>query len=142
MSKHYTKLENMYTKAPFNKFLKSSIKIDQGVCEIIMKIKNEMHNEIKTMHNAYYFMLLDNSAFFAINSLVEDVIISTKSFEIDFLKPIQSGDLIAKAKFVEKTMGNYIASAKLFDQENNLIGKGRGIYRRSKQQLNQINNYQ
>ena len=41
-----------------------------------------------------------------------------------------------------KSFTLHIASAKLFDQENNLIGKGRGIYRRSKQQLNQINNYQ
>jgi len=132
----------MYVSAPFNKSIKSSIKIIQGECSVEMKIQKNMHNAGDSMHGAYYFMMLDNAAFFAINSLVEDVLILTKSFEINFLKPIKSGKLIAKAKFSEKTMGNYIAIAELYDDQENLIGKGKGIFRRSKLQLENINNYQ
>ena len=132
----------MYVSAPFNKSIKSSIKIIQGECSVEMKIQKNMHTAGDSVHGAYYFMMLDNAAFFAINSLVEDVLILTKSFEINFLKPIKSGKLIAKAKFSEKTMGNYIAIAELYDDQENLIGKGKGIFRRSKLQLENINNYQ
>ena len=142
MKEHYEKLESMYVDAPFNKLIKSTINIDQGICSIEMKIKKDMHNAMNSMHGAYYFMLLDNAAFFAINSLIEDVSVLTKSFEIDFLKPVKSGKLVAKAKFIEKTMGNYIALAELYDDQKNLIGKGKGIFRRSKHQLKEINNYQ
>jgi len=142
MKDHYRRLEKMYASAPFNKSINSTIKITQGECMVEMDIKKNMHHAGNAMHGAYYFMLLDNASFFAINSLVEDVFILTKSFEIDFLKPVKSGKLIAKAKFIEKTMGNYIALAELYDDQNNLIGKGKGIFRRSKLQLDNINNYQ
>ena len=142
MKGHYKKLESMYMGAPFNKSLKSSIKISQGECSVEMKIQKNMQNAGDSMHGAYYFMMLDNAAFFAINSLVEDVLIITKSFEINFLKTVKTGKLIAKAKFSEKTMGNYIAIAELYDDQENLIGKGKGIFRRSKLQLDKINNYQ
>ncbi len=142
MQEHYECLERMHSKSPINNLLNSKIKISQGVAELNFKIQKPMNNALKNIHNAYIFATLESAAFFAANSLIEDVLVFTKSFEIIFSKPVSSGELIAKGIFMEKSMGNYIISAELNDQENKLIAKAKGIFRRSKNLLEDIKNYQ
>ena len=85
-------------------------------------------------------MAVESAAFLAANSLVEDVIVSAKSFEINYLKPTNSKKLNVSAKFVEKSMGNYYILAELRDNKN-LIVRAKGVFRRSKKSLENIKNY-
>ena len=99
-----------------------------------------MHNETKEIHNAYLFMAVESVAFLAANSLVEDVMVSAKSFEINYLKPTNSKKLNVSARFVEKSMGNYYILAELRDNKN-LVVRAKGVFRRSKKSLENIKNY-
>ena len=85
-------------------------------------------------------MTLESAAFFAANSLIEDVLVFTKSFEINYKKTTQSKKLKASAKFVEKSMGNYFIIVELTENKN-LIARGKGVFRRSKTLLENIKNY-
>tara|TARA_B100000131_G_C18118881_1_gene612164 strand:+ start:2573 stop:2998 length:426 start_codon:yes stop_codon:yes gene_type:complete len=140
MKEHYSKLEYMFCHSPINKTLNAEIKINQGTSEIIFTATKSMHNEIKDIHNAYISMTLESAAFFAANSLIEDVLVFTKSFEINYLKTTQSKKLKASAKFVEKSMGNYFIIVELTENKN-LIARGKGVFRRSKTLLENIKNY-
>ena len=142
MQEHYGRLERMHSKSPINNQLSSKIKISQGQVELKLKVTKDMKNGLNQIHNAYIFMALESVAFFAANSLIEDVLVFTKSFEIIFSKPASGGELIAKGIFMEKSMGNYIISAELYDPGNKLIAKAKGIFRRSKNLLEDIKNYQ
>ena len=142
MSKHFQKLENLFLESPLNKTLESEIKIDEGFAEIKFTRKDFMHNETYHIHPAYNFMALESAAFFAANSLIEDVSIFSKSFEVIYLKNSRSINYVAKARFLEKSMGNYIISSELYDDNTNLISKAKAVYRRSKLSLNNIKNYE
>lgn len=138
---HHLGLERMYHAAPFNISLESMLRVSEGKSSVEATIKPTMHHAGKMMHGAYYFMLLDNATFFAANSLVRDVFLLTHGFEIEFLRPVESGKLVCTGHFKEKRTGNYIATGKLFDQSGNLIGKGTGRFRRSKIMLASIPEY-
>ena len=140
MEEHYNKLENIFSKSSINKVLNAEIKINQGFSELIFTTNNSMHNEIKEIHNAYISMALESAAFFAANSLIEDVLVFAKSFEINYLKTTQGKKLKSSAKFVEKSMGNYFILVELTENKN-LIARGKGVFRRSKTLLENINNY-
>jgi len=142
MQKHYDGLEKMHLKSPINDLIKSKINISQGKAQVNFKNSIAMRDALGNIHNAYIFMGLEEAAFFAANSLIEDVLVSNKSFELIFSKPTKSVELIAKGKFEEKSMGNYIISAELYDQDEKLIAKAKGIFRRSKNLLEDIKNYQ
>ena len=142
MQQHYDSLEKMHLNSPINELIKSKINISQGKSEISFKNSTSMRSALDNIHNAYIFMALEAAAFFAANSLIEDVLVSTKSFEIIFSKPTNSEELIAKGTFEEKSMGNYIISAELFDLDEKLIAKAKGVFRRSKNLLEDIKNYQ
>jgi len=142
MQEHFERLERMHIKSPINNLLNSKIKIKQGETKLNFKTNKDMNNALNKIHNAYKFMALEVAAFFAANSLIEDVLVSTKSFEILFSKPTTSNELIAFAKFSEKSMGNYIISIDLYDTKKNLVAKAKGVFRRSKNILKDIKNYQ
>jgi len=140
MKDHYNNLVNLFSKSTVNKILQAEVAISQGKSEFIFLTNNNMHNETKEIHNAYLFMAAESAAFLAANSLVEDVMVSAKSFEINYLKPTNSKKLNVSAKFVEKSMGNYYILAELRDNKN-LIVRAKGVFRRSKKSLENIKNY-
>ena len=107
MKEHYQKLINLFSKSSVNKTLKAEIQIGQGNSEFSLSTNSMMHNETKEIHNAYLFMAVESAAFLAANSLVEDVMVLAKSFEINYLKSTKSKKLKVNAKFIEKSMGNY-----------------------------------
>ena len=138
MNKDYKKLEQMYLSAPINKFYKPIISITEGKCEIEIDVKQDFFHAANAVHGSVYFKMLDDAAFFAANSIVEDVFVLTGSFETKFLRPISVGKLIGKGELL-KNLGNKLeARAKLYDQEGKLIAVGSGWFIKSKINLGGI----
>ncbi len=140
MKEHYKKLERMFSKSTVNKTLQAKIKINQGTSELNFSTNASMHNEIKSIHNAYLFMAIESAAFLAANSLVEDVLVLAKSFETNYLKSTINKKLNVNAKFIEKSMGNYVILVELTENKN-VIVRAKGVFRRSKNSLENIKNY-
>jgi uncharacterized protein (TIGR00369 family) len=131
---HFQKLERMYLSAPINRELYESvtIRIAQEQAEIGLTIGPQYHHAASAMHGSVYFKLLDDSAFFAVNSIVEDVFVYTVSMNIQLLRPVASGTIRAVGAVKFKSTNLFIADSELFDERGKLLGRGSGNFMRSK----------
>jgi acyl-coenzyme A thioesterase PaaI-like protein len=82
-----------------------------------------------------YFKALDDAAFFAVNSLVEDAFVLTASFGIHLFRPVSSGDMKAIGKVVQASKNMFIAEATLTNSEGEEIARGIGTCLGSKAPL-------
>ena len=99
---HYRKLEHMYLAAPINAFYSPGIRISHGEAEITIPVKPEFFHAADAVHGSVYFKLLDDAAFFAVNSRVRDVFVLTVSFTVHFARPVASGEMRAVGRLVQQ----------------------------------------
>jgi len=132
-TEHYRKLERMYLAANVNTqiFDTTTANISEGSAEIGLTVVPKYHHARDAMHGSVYFKLLDDAAFFAINSLVEDVFVLTKSYEIQFIRPVVEGKILATGTHLSDDGKDYIAEAELRNEEGKLVGSGKGIFVKS-----------
>lgn len=131
-SEHYRKLENMMHSAAFVKFAGARVAISDGEAEIRMTVKDDFFHAAGAMHGALYFLALDNAAFFAVNSLVEDVFVLTSSFTTYLTRPVSEGDVCARGKVVHKSNSQFIAEAVMYDSSDREIARANGVFVRSR----------
>ncbi len=139
---HYRKLERMYDAAPINDYFQPRLHIGAGEAEIRIDVRKDFYHAANAMHGSVYFKALDDATFFAANSLVDDVFVLTASFQIDFLRPVFSGEIRAVAKVTAQDDRRITATGELFDEAGNLVGRGEGRFARSKLQLTPEVGYQ
>ena len=138
---HHKKLENMYLSAPINEYYEPSIIINEGKSDITIEVKDDFFHAANAVHGSVYFKMLDDAAFFAANSIVEDVFVLTAGFETKFLRPITSGKLIAKGQIVHDKGNKFEAKAELLDDKGNIVATGKGIFVKSKILLSSIDSF-
>ena len=138
---HYRKLERMYLSAEFNEIYQPELTITEGKAEVSFDAGPHLHHAGNAVHGANYFKALDDAAFFAVNSLVEDVFVLTVTFNIQLLRPISEGRMIAKGKVVNAGRTVWVADATLLDEKGRLLGRGTGTFMRSKMALTDIETY-
>lgn len=132
---HFRKLEQMYLSAPINMFYSPSIWISHGETEISIPVKPEFFHAANAVHGSVYFKLLDDAAFFAVNSLIEEYFALTASFTTYLLRPITEGTLKATGKVVWSGGRSYIAEAVVMDGEGREVARGSGNFVASKIKL-------
>jgi len=134
---HFRKLERMYLTAPVNIQLYNGITIiisDQKA-ELTLKIEEKFFHAANAIHGSVYFKMLDDAAFFAVNSIVKDVFVYTVSFNIQMLRPVSSGVIKSIGELKFKSSNLFIADSTLLDENNKLVGKGSGNFMKSKIEL-------
>ena len=129
---HYTKLENMYNNHPLNSFYKAKIGIEEKKSVVSMKIRPDFHHAASAVHGSVYWKLLDDSAFFAVNSVVETYFVLTASFTIYLTEPVSNGNLVAEGKLVNNSGKQFIAESVLINDSGMEIARGSGVYIKSK----------
>ena len=131
---HFRKLERMYLQANVNRivFDSTSIKVEEGRAEIGMIVTDKFHHKGGAMHGTVYFKMLDDSAYFAANSLATDYFLLTSSFSINLLRPVVSGDIKAVGIIRSKTKSLYIAESTLYDSRGREVAFGTGNFMKSK----------
>jgi len=132
---HFRKLERVYASAPINAYFRPRLTLSAGRAEIEIPIEAKMHHAAGAVHGTVYFKALDDAAFFAANSLVEDSFVLTSSFTIYMLQPIVEGTLRAVGRVTHRTGRLFFAEAELEDQQGNAIARGSGTFMRSKIEL-------
>lgn len=137
LSEHYRKLERMYLSAPMNEEIYKgiSIVISQERAELDLQIESKYFHAANAIHGSVYFKMLDDAAFFAVNSIVQDIFVYTVSFNTQLLRPASKGMIksIGEVKF--KSANLFIADSTLFDENNKIIGRGSGNFMRSRIEL-------
>ena len=125
---HFRKLERMYLGAPINEYFEPRIQISQGAAEITMAVRPDFFHAAHGVHGSVYFKALDDAAFFAVSSLVDDVFMFTVSFNIYLTRPISQGEMKSTGKVVQRSRRLFIAEAELFDSRGRTIGRGSGTF--------------
>lgn len=97
---HFRKLERMYGRASCNEYYSPKLSISQGTAEVVIPVQQKFYHVLGAVHGSVYFKALDDAAFFAVNSLVEDVFMLTRSFNVHLFQPITSGQMKANGKVV------------------------------------------
>lgn len=131
---HYKKLENIYLKANINTDLYSTttVKIEEGYSEVGLTISKKYFHALGAIHGSIYFKLLDDASFWSVNSVVHDYFCLTTSFNIQLLKPVSSGKLLAKGKLKFKSKNIFHAKSYLYNEDGDEIAFGTGSFCKSK----------
>lgn len=134
MTEHYKKLERMYLSAPVNKEIYKgiSIHIEKEKATLSLSIEPKFFHAANAIHGSVYFKMLDDAAFFAVNSLVQDVFVYTVSFNVQLLRPVSSGIITSVGELKFRSTNLFIADSALFDENNKLVGRGSGNFMKSK----------
>ena len=132
---HYRKLERMYAGAPVNSWFQPELTISQGRAELRAPVRAEFFHAAGAVHGAVYFRALDDAAFFAAASLVEDVFVLTAGFNMHLTRPVSAGELVAVGEVVHNSRRLLLAEAVLTDAEGRQLARGSGSFLRSSRPL-------
>ncbi|AXG69110.1 thioesterase superfamily protein [Kordia sp. SMS9] len=131
---HYRKLERMYLSANMNTqiYHTTEIAIDDETATISMTIDPKYFHALGAIHGSVYFKLLDDAAFFAVNSVVKDAFVLTTSFNINITRPVNSGKITATGTVKFKSRNLFVAESTLVDEKGREIAFGTGNFTKSK----------
>ena len=138
---HYRKLERMYADAPTNAYYEPQMIVGEGTAEVRISVRPDFHHAAGAMHGSVYFKALDDATYFAANSVVTDVFVLTARFEIEFLRPVSSGEIRAVGRVVGDDGRRVEAAGELFDDHDRLVGRGTGFFARSPLALGSVESY-
>lgn len=137
----YRKLEQMYLAAPCNEYYLPEISISRAAAEIVIPIRKEFFHTGGAVHGSVYFKALDDAAFFAVNSLVTDVLMVTAGFNIFLTRPIREGIIRSKGNVVHVSKRLYLADAVAYDSKDRVIARGSGSFMKSPRKLSSDTGY-
>ena len=130
----------MALAAPINAFYQPSISISKGQAQIQTRVIPEYFHAAGALHGSVYFKLLDDAAFFAANSLVEDFFLLTVSFNLYLTRPVTEGVLIATGQVVSRST-NYFVAESLLTLNGREVARGSGSFLRSRIKLVDVDSY-
>lgn len=128
---HHRKLERLYASAPITRWYGAAISVSDGAAEVRVETRPEFLHAAHAVHGSVYFRLLDDAAFFAVNSRVPEVFVLTVSFTVQFARPVTSGLLRARGRLLHGGGRLFHAESDLVDADGALLGHGTGVFSRS-----------
>ena len=140
---HYIKLQNMYLSGSINKELYDTVQIEvsQEEAKISMQVEPKYFHAGNSLHGSVYFKMLDDAAYFAVNSIIFDSFVYTTSFHIQILRPVKNGTITAVGTLQFKSKTLFIADAVLYDEKNREVARGSGNFMKSGIALNNAIGY-
>lgn len=135
LAAHFAKLEKMYLSAPCNVYYDPGIKVAEGTAEIVIPVREEFFHAAGAVHGSVYFKALDDAAFFAVNSVVQDVFVLTTNLNTFLSRPISEGLMVARGRLVNHAGKRFLAESILVDAKGKEIGRAHGTFVRSRIKL-------
>ena len=127
---HFESLEHMYASAPINQFFRPTLHIEEGRAEVRMTVRPDMHHAANATHGAVYFKMLDDAAFFAVQSLVSDVFVLTVSFSVYLLAAVMDGEMVSTGNVVHQSKRLFVAES-VIQVSGETVARGNGSFMRS-----------
>ena len=123
----------MYLSAPINKFYSGiTVNISHERAELSLKVDSKYFHAANAIHGSVYFKMLDDAAFFAVNSIVPDIFVYTVSLNVQLLRPITKGIIKSVGELKFKSTNLFIADSTLYNEENKIVGRASGNFMKSK----------
>jgi len=123
-------LDWMKTRNPFWSLLGMEIiEIKKGWAKIRLPFTEKLANGLGVAHGGAIFSPADSAVGMALVGLInKNQNISTMEMKINYLKPFNSGAIVAEAKIIHKGTMTAIGDVEVRDEKNNLIAKGLATY--------------
>lgn len=138
---HYRALEGMYLGAPINAFYQPRIEVSHETAVIEIDIGHHFFHPAGAVHGSVYFKMLDDAAFFAAASIVDDVFVLTTTFTTYLTRPLSEGVLRSEGRVVNLNRSQIIAEAVARDDQGREVARGSGIFVRSRIALDGVEGY-
>ena len=118
------------TKNPFWSLLGMElIAVKKGWAKIRLLYSEKLANGVGLAHGGAIFSPADSAVGMALVGLLnKDETVSTLEMKINYLKPVQGGDIIAEAKIIHRGTMTAIGDVEVRDDEGNLVAKGMATY--------------
>ncbi len=129
---HLRALESLYRAAPVNGLFRSSIEIpEQGLARISFEVDESLYHAAAAAHGTVYFKMMDDAAFYACNSMVSDRFLLTTAFNLNFIRPLRRGPVVAEGRWVSGRRRVFVGEARLIDAKGEEAARGTGTFMRS-----------
>ena len=138
---HFTALLRMYAVAPVNTIYRPVMKLSEGRAEIEIELGPQFHHSAHGVHGSVYFKMLDDAAFFAANTLEREFLVLTTSFTTYLTRPVSEGSMRAVGQVAHQNRSQFLAEAVVYDALDREIGRGNGLFVRSKIPLTETLGY-
>jgi len=138
---HFVALESLYLAAPITEIYRPTIEVSESEATIEIEVSKRLFHSLGAVHGSVYFKMLDDAAFFAANSLERDVFVLTTSFTTYLTRPVSAGRIRSVGRLVNRNKSQFIAEAVLSDSQGNELGRGSGVFVRSKLLLSEAEGY-
>lgn len=124
-----------HEEAPINDFFEPEMAISEGEATIELSVSEKFFHPAGAVHGTAYFKALDDAAFFAVNSLVEDVFVLTTQMNLYLTRPVSDGVMRARGKVLHEHPNQYIAESVLEDDDGNQLARATAQFARSNIEL-------
>ncbi|KAB2890216.1 MAG: PaaI family thioesterase [Desulfobulbaceae bacterium] len=138
---HYARLARMYAAAPINAIYRPAMQVREREAEIEMVVTEQFFHSGGALHGSVYFKMLDDAAFFAANSCEPEFFVLTTAFTTYLTRPVSSGSLRSVGKVVSSNRTQFVAESVLYDGSGSEVGRGSGIFVRSRMKLREAMGY-
>ena len=139
---HLRALESLYASAPINRLFESQLALaTAGQSHIHFTVSTSAFHAAGAAHGTVYFKMLDDTAFYAANSLVTDRFLLTTAFNLHFTRPMREGAMIAEGKWISGKRRVFVAEARIIDGEGEEYARGTGTFLRSHIALSGLDGY-
>lgn len=139
---HHRALESLYRSAPINRAFPSTLEIvEDGFARIRFDVTAEHYHAAGALHGTAYFKMLDDAAFYAVNSLVTDRFVLTTAFNLLFTRPVKAGSITAEGRWISGQRRVFVADARLIDANGEEAARGTGTFMRSGIALSSLQGY-
>jgi len=117
------------------------LEVGDGVARVRFRATAEFHHAARSLHGSLCFKMLDDAAFFAVASNEPDRFWPTASFDVEFLRPVIEGELVADGRVVESDGRRATAAAEVRDASGALVARGSGSFARGRVRWSEAEGY-
>lgn len=141
-SEHYRRLERLYHLASVQQLFRGSgISVSHSRAEIDLPVDPAYFHGANAVHGSICFKLLDDAAYFAVASVVQDVFVVTSSFHLNLRRPVTGGTLKAVGTLRSRSRQLFVAEATLYNEKGKEVAFGTGQFMKTDQPLERLKGY-
>ena len=129
---HIESLVDLHNAANINQFYKPRLALSEGTAEIQVDVVDKFFHAGGAVHGSVFFKMLDDAAWYAANTLEKEFFLVTTSFTTYITRPVSSGTVRAVGSVVNSNKSQFISEAVIYDEEGKELGRGNGIFVKSK----------
>lgn len=132
---HHQALERIYLEAPVNRLYLPTIQVTDTGTTITIEASDKFHHAAGAAHESIYLKMMEDAAYFAASAVEREIFIYTLSFQTYMLRPLVKGQIRSFGRLTKRTRTHYFADAVLTDATGDEIGRGSGVFVRSRRSL-------